>query len=1402
MLVHSNRTHIYIALEISIVQTTSCRSKGFTMSSAKSVVAELNRDLRLNGDNYEIWAMKIQYVLEDQEVLETLNHVMAQPEEGTTAQHKRDKETYLAWKKKNSSARIIMLSAMDDDIAKQFRNCENAKDLWIQLQESFGGVSLTKLRSLTIKFDTYKKRHDHTMKKHLREMQNMISELSDAGHKLTEEQKIQAVIRSLPNSWEHMRMHLTHEKSIKTFLDAARHLELEEDRLASIRVNSQVHMAQSNSSSGTSSRNKKRKANGKGKANEPKKQNTNQNKGKGAKKKKKVNVARVKCYNCQLKGHYAKDCTAPKKVHPIITYVSEICVSSSVFLTELDPLWVIDSGATDHVAKDRGSFVDFQRVQEGQRWIYVGNNARVAVKGIGTCKLVLHEGRTLYLHDVLYAPDIRRNLLSVLVLMKLGFNLFFMDDNVRLCLGTTVYGFGYVLNGFIVMNVERDDLHNDISFSYIESSHKDVDKNNLWHARLNHIGQDRMSRLAKQGLLGDLQKVELPTCEHCLKGKLTRKPFGKATRAEFPLQLIHSDVCGPMNVRARHGAHYFITFIDDYTRYGHIYLMSHKSEALGCFRRFMNLVENQLDKRIKALRTDRGREYLSDEFKVLCDEKGIEHQLSIPRTPQQNGVAERRNRTLLDMMRSMMAQANLPISYWGDALLTAAYVLNRVPSKSVTFTPYELWTGRKPDLSYFRPWGCSAYIHDTSSKFGKLGPRGKQCVFVRYPEVSKGYVLVGEQENGQVTEMESRDVTFIEDQFPKLGDIGQDFSLYEAVDFDTHGSLHSSGRILETEDSDLQSNVPDHELDGNNQPSENNMDPNSSGSLNPNLSILNPNEYVHEDQELRRSKRKRTLPSRYRKDDENDSHAFLIDLLDDDEPKNVSEALSCPAKDKWIKAMEDELVSMESNKVWTLTDLPKGRRAIGNKWVLRIKRKADGSIERYKARLVAKGYTQQEGIDYEETFSPVVRVTSIRLILAIVACLDLELHQMDVKTAFLNGELDEEIYMKQPMGFELQGSEHKVCKLLKSIYGLKQSSRQWYIRFHKAVESYGFSAMDEDRCVYYKNSGTKFMIMTLYVDDILLASNDVSYLMDIKSWLSSNFEMKDMGEAAYILGIKISRNREKRLLSLSQETYIENVLKRFHMHTAKPMDTPICKGEALSKNMCPKSQEDIEDMRTIPYASAIGSLMYAMLCTRPDICYAVGLVSRFQSNPGKAHWKAVKRILRYLRGTADYQLCYQGSKVHLVGYTDADWAGDADERKSTSGYVFLLGDTSISWYSKKQTCVALSTMEAEFVALSAAAQEGVWLNRFLNHLNRQAPRNPVTIMSDSQSSIAYTKDSKFHSKAKHIDIKYHFVKDLVAQGEVNVKYITTQDMIADPLTKAVSRSLFQKHVKSFGLRRL
>lgn len=461
----------------------------------------------------------------------------------------------------------------------------------------------------------------------------------------------------------------------------------------------------------------------------------------------------------------------------------------------------------------------------------------------------------------------------------------------------------------------------------------------------------------------------------------------------------------------------------------------------------------------------------------------------------------------------------------------------------------------------------------------------------------------------------------------------------------------------------------------------------------------------------------------------------------------------------------------------------------------------DGKVETYKARLVAKGFTQKEGIDYEETFSPVAMLKSIRILLTIAAHFDYEIWQMDVKTAFLNGNLDECIFMVQPDGFVAEGQEHKLCKLKKSIYGLKQASRSWNIRFDQAIKSFGFDQCPDESCVYKKCNGNVVMFLVLYVDDILLIGNDVGVLSTVRVWLSSQFDMKDLGEASHILGIKLMRDRKNRMLGLSQASYIDSILARFSMQDSKKGFLPFRHGISLSKDQCPKTPEEIEKMKGIPYASAVGSLMYAMLCTRPDICFAVGMVSRYQSNPGQEHWTTVKHILKYLKRTRDYMLVYQAETLVPIGYTDSDFQSDKDSRKSTSGYVYTLGGGAISWRSIKQSCIADSTMEAEYVAASEVAKEAVWLKNFLMDLGVVlSVQSAITLYCDNSGAVVNSKEPRSHKRGKHIERKYHLIREIVQRGEVIVTKIASENNLADPFTKSLPAKTFDSHVEGMGVR--
>ncbi|KAG9446519.1 hypothetical protein H6P81_012647 [Aristolochia fimbriata] len=408
---------------------------------------------------------------------------------------------------------------------------------------------------------------------------------------------------------------------------------------------------------------------------------------------------------------------------------------------------------------------------------------------------------------------------------------------------------------------------------------------------------------------------------------------------------------------------------------------------------------------------------------------------------------------------------------------------------------------------------------------------------------------------------------------------------------------------------------------------------------------------------------------------------------------------------------------------------------------------------------------------------------SIRTILSIVAVKGLYLEQLDVKTAFLHGDLEEEIYMRQPASFEVIGKESRVCKLKRSLYGLKQALRQWYLKFDRFMLDIGFARSNADHCVYLQrfNDGD-YIILTLYVDDMLVAGTNMKKIDDLKKRLANQFSMKDLGEAKQLLGMQITRDKKKKKLWLSQEGYVKKVLERFNMHESKAVTTTLGSQFKLSKEQGAKSDEEIAHMKTVSYASAIWSLMYAMVSTRPDIAHAVGVVSRFMKNPGKEHWEAVKWIFRYLKGTSDYCLCFGGNNIDVKGFVDSDHAGDRDNGRSTSGYVFTVGGIAVSWVSKLQKVVALSSTEAEYVAATKASKEYIWLKSLMNELGFD---NACRLYSDSQSAIHLAKNSAFHSRTKHIHLRYHFIRTLLEEGQLKLEKIDGKKNPADMLTKPV-----------------
>nr|GEY02787.1 hypothetical protein [Tanacetum cinerariifolium] len=782
----------------------------------------------------------------------------------------------------------------------------------------------------------------------------------------------------------------------------------------------------------------------------------------------------------------------------------------------------------------------------------------VGVEAIEEFHLCLPSGLVLILHNCHYAPSITRGIILVLRLYKDGFVNRFENDN----------SISVSKNNLIYFNaIPQDDIYeivlsntNDSSM-YVVSNKRaklNLDSALLWHCRLGHINKKRIEKLQNDGLLDSTDIKSFEKCVACMFGKMARKPCShQVEKAKDLPGLIHADACGPFKIMPRQGAYYFVTFTDDFSRYGYVYLLKHKHEVFETFKLFQKKVENQRMKTIKSLRSDRRGEYMSQEFLDHLKEYAIIAHRTPPYTSQHNGVSERRNRTLVDMIHPMMSQTTLPKSFWDYALESAARILNMVQTKKVDKTPYEVWHVQTPKLSYLKVWGCEALVkRDTLTKPEKLEPIAFKCIFIGYPKETMGYSFYYPPENKVFV---ARNAEFFKT---------------DVIDHEASGSLEDLEIIQEKDthpslDTSLNHEEDDQEID----------EPQSD---------FNP---------IRRSTRTCHAPYRMCLYIDAEEH----ELGDLGKPANYKATLLDPESDKWLNDMNVEMQSMKDNEVWELVDLPPDEKTIR--------------------------------IDYEETFSPAAEIRAIRILIAIVTFYDYEIWQIDVKTAFLNGYLNEEVYMEQPEGFVSQKFPNRVCKLKRFIYGLKQASRQWNKRFDDEIKIFEFSQNRDEPCVYVKASGSYVTFLILYVDDILIMGNNIPMLQDVRSYLGRCFAMKDLGEAAYILRINIHQDRSKRLR-----------------------------------------------IQNIPYALAVGSIMYDVRCTRPDVAFAQNIPNRVQQNLGDAHWTAVKNIMKYLVNTKDMCLVYGGDTKRELGvscYSDAEYLTDANDIKSQTGYVFVLNGGAV-----------------------------------------------------------------------------------------------------------------------------
>lgn len=522
---------------------------------------------------------------------------------------------------------------------------------------------------------------------------------------------------------------------------------------------------------------------------------------------------------------------------------------------------------------------------------------------------------------------------------------------------------------------------------------------------------------------------------------------------------------------------------------------------------------------------------------------------------------------------------------------------------------------------------------------------------------------------------------------------------------------------------------------------------------------------------------------------------YEANVIEYNTPLTFQEAVTGPDCDQWKQAVKEELEAHQKNNTWIIQQRKDDQKLIDSKWVFKIIRDTKGEICRHKTRLCARGFQQQPGLDYKETFSPVVRYDSLRVMLALTAAKNLELAQFDVQTAFLHGKLEEEIWMKIPEGLDVRGEKANLaCKLEKSLYGLKQSPRCWNQKFYTILEKFNFKSSDADNCIFRGTVKNEEVYLALFIDDGLLASKSQRVLDEVIRTLSSYFDIT-IGNAKMFAGLRIEHDRYNRIVFLHQQAYTRQIIEKFGMSEAKAVNIP-CDPHVELRNV----KEGEPNQENVPYREAVGSLMFLTIVSRPDLAYAVNSVSRYLNKHDHSHWQAVKRIFRYLISTSDLGIVYRGggSNIELTGYSDANYAQDADTRRSTTGYAFFLANGVITWSSQLQKHVTLSTTESEYVAVAAAAKEAVWLRKLISDIE-DTILSATTLHIDNQSTIKLARNPEFHKRSKHIDIRYHYLRERVFEGDINVMYVPTEAQRADMFTKALPKDRFKLSCSMLGL---
>lgn len=1298
---------------------------------------------RLDGSNFRTWKFQINNILRSQDLLGIVDGSIEKPEETAEAKIKN------AWSQRDGKAMAILFASVNGEQSSHLLDCKSAKNIMDVLESIHSKKSDVRIMMLYEEYFGLKMSDDDSVASYYSKVRLIASELEDQGEELSDNLKMCRIVSSLTSKFQHFRTVWYNIKECRTMETLLAKLQLEEDQIRKIeRDTGQLDESKASQAAFSLSTNK---------SNKKKKAPLAERK------------AKSKCHGCGQVGHWKSDNVCKAKENGGSNSKNNnnngkkenvmFMISSKILSADYNDVWLCDSAATRHGTFRRDWFSTFKpNNQLNNAGVRAANDDVMQVDGVGDIRIEVFvdgEWRTSTLKDVQYVPRLKVNLFSVMEAGKKGFDTTFTEKGctIKNRSDNCVVGNGYtdsndlVRLAFRIAKTQRACLTT-YNGNSLENSLQQ------WHRRLGHVNVATIKSMCTNDVVSGIKMTNTENffCEECQLGKMHRVSHSR--REDYVMEkgeCIHIDLCGPMEQTGIGGARYFMLLKDEATGFRFVYILAQKSEVHQLLTNFVAQIKNVWNVQFKRIRCDNGSEFINKNVLNLVAENGIILDRISPYTPEQNGFIERDNRTVQESARTMLISSGLHKSLWPEAVRTAVYLLNRTTNKRNPMkTPFEMWFDKKPCLDHLKVFGTIGYTHlPKGIARKKWDAKAFKVHLVGYEPTNKNF---------RVYDPVSKKVFVCCDV-----NFNENFVRSEYV-------VLASGSD-ENGDEPISSNS--EYLDGS--------------KIDDHFVVQTPNNLIPDGSQVN-APRKETLRTKPKQVIPYDASKGYVAMFV--EPLTYEEAVESDQGTEWKRAIDDELQSLNENQTWEIVDKPHDcLNVVGSKWVFKLKT-PPGEKPKYKARVVAKGFSQSDGIDYKETFAPVVRYDSVRVILAMAAYHDMEIAQFDVKTAFLNGILDETIYMKIPDG--IQHNDGQVCRLKRSLYGLKQSSRVWNSRFVDFAKDCNLKQSLSDPCVFHGDICGEKVILLLYVDDGLLLSCSQKAIDTLIEKLKNTFKIT-LGQADYYVGIEIKRNREKKTITICQEAYINKIVRKFNMDESKMIATPADIGTFLT------SVSDSEYDIKFPFRSACGSLEFAATVSRPDISYSVGEVCRFMQNPSQLHVNAVKRIFRYLNHTKNMSITYGSNEVNLIGYTDADHARDPETSRSVTGYAFMLANGIVTWKSKQQSSVTLSTSESEYVALCAGTKEAIWLRDLLDDIGFKQ-QNGIKMLCDNLGTVRWVKNPQQHHKTKHINKQLHFVRERNRIGEICVEHVNSEDQLADVLTKPLSAIKFNSNISRLGLK--